>query len=84
MINLKQLKVSIILGVCYTFGYFTFKIISILQGKTNDVYLLFFKDGLWFMPLILGVIVFFISSSCFYLLFRMLSFLINYFSKKGV
>lgn len=77
MINHKQFKTSIILGGFYTTGYIIFKIVSILLGNTRDVYLLFFQDHLWFIPLILLILTFIVSSSCFYLIFRIFSFLIS-------
>lgn len=79
MINQKQFKTSIILGGIYTTGYIIFKIVSLLLGNTNDVYLLFFQDKLWYIPLILLCLTFLVSSSCFYLLFRIGSFLCSRF-----
>lgn len=81
MINLKQFKVSVILGIIYTVGYYFFKIILILLGHKNDIYLMFFQDGLWYLPFILAIVYFFLSSSCFYLIFRVSSFIINKVTK---
>ena len=81
MINRTQFKISLYLG--FFISLVRLVILLIDHSKANNdtlqTILTLFHTNVWFMPIIFGLLYLFVVTSCIYLSFRVLNYIINLF-----
>lgn len=81
MINRTQFKASLYLGFFISLIRLVFLLLDQTKGAKAELQtmLVLFHTNAWFVPILFALLYFFIVTSCIYLVFRILNYIINLF-----
>ncbi|GAA2961033.1 hypothetical protein GCM10011538_10900 [Ligilactobacillus murinus] len=81
MINRTQFKASLYLGCFISLVRLVFLLLDQTKSAKAELQtmLVLFHTNAWFVPILFALLYFFIVTSCIYLAFRVLNYIINLF-----